>query len=416
MPSETRNLSAAGPLKRPLFVSRLFGHPSRITHGYNPCRILMDLIFFLVAVLWLTPPPLASERPQSLENYLSEAKQLEDKKDYDGAIRVYRQALRTMPDQPELLKRLGVIYQTELKFAESIQAFQKVLLVDPKYPEANFYLGVSFLGYNDYDKALACFNQELKFHPDYGRAHMYAANALLALGRAGEAVQHYQALTQQDPKDARVWFELASVYRSLAVHAYKRLDGIDPDSFMVDILRGEATSDDLRYEEAIKWYKQALRKQPNFPGLHFALGQVYFKMDKIVEAEPELRLALKENPGNPSANYMLGEILVRNGKAREAVPFLQVAEKGDPTFMKGHLELGKCYLQLGNIADAQIALSRAVQADPHSPEPHILLVQVYTRLKDEEKRNSELGIIQKLRQEAKKPVQRASEKASQQNK
>jgi len=365
------------------------------------------LIPVLAAVLSLALTSLAASPRQTLENFLSGAKQLEGKQDYDGAIKVYLQASGAFPDQPEVLKRLGIMYQTELKFAESIEIFQKVLAINPQYPEANFYLGVSYLGLNDYNKALGYFDLELKFHPDDRRAHLYTAKALLAMGREGEAIQQYQILTQQNPKDTRVWFELASLYRSLALHAYQQLDTIDPDSVLLQVLRAEADADDLRYEDAIKRYQQVLKKQPDFPGIHFALGEIYFKMDKPTEAEPELRLSLKEDPGNPPANYMIGQILLRNAKAEEALPFLQVAVNGDPTFMKGYLELGKCYLQLGKIAEAQQALSKAVDDDPHSPAPHVLLVQVYARLNDDEKRKSELNVIQTLENEERERMQGA---------
>lgn len=391
---------------------------SSLLQGRRPTFIgnALRLAFVPIAFVLLIHLTITEAHSQTVGDFLSKAKQFEGKQDYDGAIGVYKQALTAFPDQPEILKHLGIVYQTQLKFAESIDVFQQVLRRDTQYPEVNFYLGLSYLGYNQYEKALECFNQELKFHPDYRRAHLYAAKSLLAQGKAGEAIQHYEILARENPNDARVWFELASLYRSLAVHAYKRLDGIDPDSFMIDILRAEAESDDLRYEDAVKRYKEALRKQPNFPGLHFALGEIYFKMDKPAEAEPELRLALKEDPSNPPANYMLGQILLRNKKAEEALNFLQVASNGDPTFMKGHLELGKCYLQLGRIEDAQAALARAVEADPKAPEPHVLLVQVYTRLKDDAKRQSELAIIQRLERESRERLQGAVENAAQQEK
>jgi tetratricopeptide (TPR) repeat protein len=393
-------------------TSWLFGLPP-FRHGSEPsrCRLAPCLILVLAATLSSALPSLAEA--QSVENFLSEAKQLEEKQDYDGAIKIYLQASSAFPDHPEILERLGVMYQTQLKFADSIQTFQRVLALNSQYPETNFYLGVSYLGYNNYNKALEYFDRELEFHPDYRRAHLYAAKALLALGREGEAIQHYQTLTRQNPKDTRVWFELASLYRSLAVHAYEQLDTIDPDSVLLGVLRAEADADDLRYEDAIKRYEQVLKKQPDLPGIHFALGQIYFKMDKPVEAEPELRLGLKEDPDNPPANYMLGQILLHNGKAEEALPFLRVAVNGDPNFMKGQLELGKCYLQLGQIEEAQQALSRAVDGDPTSPAPHVLLVQVYTRLNEEEKRKSEMNLIQKLEKESRERMQGAIGKGAQ---
>ncbi|HTS71669.1 MAG TPA: tetratricopeptide repeat protein [Terriglobia bacterium] len=362
----------------------------------------------LILILVTLAPAVSA---QTLETLFSQAKQLEDRKDYDGAIKIYQQATSAFPDQPEAFKRLGIVYQTELKFAESIEAFQHALRIDPQYPEANFYLGVSYLGYNDYDKALDFFNRELKAHPDDRRAHLYAAKSLLALGREGEAVEHYQILAHQNPKDARVWFELASLYRSLAQHAFQQLENVDPDSILLDVLRAEANADELHYDDALSLYQKALKKQPDFPGLHFALGQIYYKMDKPAEAEPELRQALKEDPENPPANYMLGQILLHDQKPEEALPLLQVAVNGDPTFMKGQLELGKCYLRLGKLPEAQKALTAAADADPRSPAPHVLLVQVYTRLKDDDKRKAEMALIQKLEQESHATLQGNLEKA-----
>jgi tetratricopeptide (TPR) repeat protein len=369
-------------------------------------RTALGLILVMAALA-------ATVSAQTLENFFSQAKQLEERNDYDGAIKVYRQAVHAFPDQPEAFKRLGIVYQTELKFAESIEAFESALRIDSQYPEANFYLGVSCLGLNDYDKALDYFNRELKAHPDSRRARLYAAKALLALGREGEAVEQYQTLAQQNPKDARVWFELASLYRSLAQHAFQQLENVDPDSSLLDVLRAEANADELRYDDAIGLYQKALKKQPDFPGLHFALGDIYFKLDKPVQAEPELRLALKEDPEHPRANYMLGQILLHDEKAEEALPLLQVAVNGDPTFMKAQLELGKCYLRLGKLPEAQKALTSAADADPRSPAPHVLLVQVYTRLKDDDKRKAEMALIQKLEQESRANLQRTIEGARQ---
>ena len=400
----TRGFAAHNPAaqcpRRVLSPRGVLGTPA------GSLRTALSLILLMVAVA-----PTVSA--QTLENLFSQAKQLEDRKDYDGAIKIYQQATSAFPDQPEAFKRLGIVYQTELKFAESIEAFQSALRIDSQYPEANFYLGVSYLGDNDYDKALDYFNRELKAHPDYRRAHLYAAKALLALGREGEAVEHYQTLAQQNPKDARVWFELASIYRSLAQHAFQQLENVDPDSILLDVLRAEANADELRYDEATSLYQKALKKQPDFPGLHFALGQIYFKTDKPVQAEPELRMALKEDPENPRANYMLGQILLHDEKAQEALPLLQVAVDGDPTFMKGQLELGKCYLRLGKLPEAQKTLKAASDADPRSPAPHVLLVQVYTRLKDDDKRKAEMALIQKLEQESRANLQRTIEGARQ---
>ena len=183
----------------------------------------------LFAVVYARPG--ASQTPSpTLESFLAQASELENSGNYRAAEKTYRQALAQFPNQPEVLKRLGIVYQTELKFPESIDTFQRALQVNPQYPEVNFYIGMSYFGLNQYEKSLEHVNTELKLHPDYRRAHYYAAKVLLALGRKGEAIEHFETLAKRDPNETKVWFELAKLHRSLAVEAYNRIATLDPDS------------------------------------------------------------------------------------------------------------------------------------------------------------------------------------------
>src|SRR5688572_3611777 len=117
----------------------------------------------------------------SLEDYFRQARELEARQDFAGAEKIYREAAASFPKQPEVLKRLGLVLQTELKFQESIATFQQVLQQAPQYPEVNFYLGLSHLGLNEFQKAIEWFNKELEANPKYKRAHFYAAQAYQAL-------------------------------------------------------------------------------------------------------------------------------------------------------------------------------------------------------------------------------------------
>jgi tetratricopeptide (TPR) repeat protein len=399
-------------------------HPRRsFSCGIGDCRLpvwqsqatqmrIGVYLSLLACTLLLATTGFSQTPPQTVEGFLAQAGEHEKSGDYPGAEEIYQQALAQFPNQPELLKRLGIIYQTELKFPDSIATFQEVLQQSPEYPEVNFYMGLSYFGLNQYAKAIGYFNDELKFHPDYRRAHYYAAQALIALGRKGEAIQHFETLVKQNPNDTKVWYELARLYRSMAVHAYNQIAHVDPDSVFLYALRAAGYTEDLKFPEAIKEYEEVLKRQPDFPGVHFALGDIYFKMFKPAEAEPELKLALQEDPNNPPANYMLGQLLLRDKKASEALPLLQVAATGDPTFMKSHLELGKCYMELGKLQEAVAALSEAAEIDPHSKDPHVLLAQTYERLKDDSKRDAELAILDKLRKERNERLQEAVKKAA----
>jgi tetratricopeptide (TPR) repeat protein len=338
----------------------------------------------------------SNELPQALQGYLSRATALENAQNYPKAETVYLQALKAFPNQPEVLKRLGILYQTELKFSKSIQVFQEALQASPDYPDVNLYLGLSYYGLNDYSKALDAFHQELKAHPDNRRAHYYAAMVLESTGRNLEAIEHLEAIVKVHPDDSKVWYQLAKIYRAQAMNAFEKVADLAPNSVLVRALKAESYAEDQKYPEAIKEYNEILKQQPNFPGAHSALGQAYFNNVQYADAERELRLALQEDPYNPMANYELGDILLRNHQPSQSLPLLQVAVKGNAAYLPPRVDLGKCYLALGMLQQAREVLVKATQLDANDKEAHYVLAQVYSRLHDVQNQKRELSLFEAL--------------------
>jgi len=352
----------------------------------------------------------AQEKARSLEDYFRQAKELETREDYSGAEKIYQEAAASYPRQPEILKRLGLIYQTELKFQESIDTFQKVLQEAPQYPEANFYLGLSYLGLNQFEKAIESFNKELEANPKYRRAHYYTAQAYQSLNRTADAARQYEILLQEDPTDKKVLFQLIRLLKSATVQAIKQLGNLDPDSDFMLVLKAEGYAEDEKYAEAIQKYTELLKKNPNFPGIHFALGGVYYNKLDDVNAEKELRLALSEDPNLPMANYYLADILMRSQKIEQAVPLLQIVVAANPQFMRGYLQLGKCYAAQGKLQDSLKLLLRAAELEPKDKTPHYQLAQLYTRLQQPDQARHHFEIFQQLNaQEREKRNKRSAE-------
>ncbi|MEW5974178.1 MAG: tetratricopeptide repeat protein [Acidobacteriota bacterium] len=338
----------------------------------------------------------AQTAPPSLETYFQRARELESREDYAGAEKIYLEAAANYPQQPEVLKRLGLIYQTELKFQESIATFQNVLQQAPQYPEVNFYLGLSYFGLNQYEKAIDSFSKELEANPKYRRARFYSAQAYQSLTRNTDAIREYEMLLKDDPGDKRVLFELIRLLKSATVQAIKQLGNLDPDSDFMLVLKAEGYAEDEKYAEAIEKYQQLLAKNPNYPGVHFALGGIYYNQLDNVNAEREFRLALREDPNLPMANYYLADILMRSQRTKEAVPLLEIVVSASPQFMRGYLQLGKCYATLGKLDEALKLLLKAAELEPGEKMVHYQLGQLYARLKQPDKQQYHLELFQKL--------------------
>jgi tetratricopeptide (TPR) repeat protein len=336
----------------------------------------------------------------NLDALLAQARTAEKAGDYSGAGRIYERALALVPGNLDVLKRFGILEQTELKFDDSIARFQQVLALDPKYPEVNFYLGVSYFGKNDFRDAIESFERELALPKPHPRSRYYLALALQSSGRTDDAIAELNSALADNPNDADALYQLARVHQNASLQAIERLKAIDPDSFQLHALMGEFYAEEKRYPEAIEQYRSALKKNSGAAGIHFSIGVAYWVLHDPDKAEPEFKDALKENPEDPMTNLYLGDIAVQDQRFDEAFNYLKVAQKAQLDVPQMHTLLGTCYQARHDPESAKRELMAAIKGDPAAAAPHYLLAQVYRELHDPEATARELSQFESLSKSA----------------
>jgi tetratricopeptide (TPR) repeat protein len=349
--------------------------------------------WLLAALLML---PLAAAAQSDLHSLLEKAREAEKSGDLSVAARVYQQALQLAPGNVEVLKRLGVVEQTELKFSESIAYFNLALSQDANYPEVNFFLGASYLGLNDFGRAIQSFQKELATQKPHPRCRYYLGVAYESSGHIEEAIAQFKKALADNPKDADALYQLARIYKNASLEAIERLRALDPDSFQLHILQGELDSDGERYPEAIKEYQAALAKRPEATGIHFAIGVAYWALHQTAPARNEFLDALKENPNDPMTNLYLGDIAVGDREYDEALRYLKVAAQGQVDRFRIHLLYGKCYRGRREFEKAKVEFQAAIETSPNVPEAHYLMAQVYQELRDQQGSEREFAEFERL--------------------
>jgi predicted Zn-dependent protease len=196
--------------------------------------------------------------------------------DLAGAETILRDGLSAFGDLPDLLKVLGTVYQRQQRFQESIDIFRKVLKRAPVYPEVNLFMGISYYALNQFRDAIAALNAELAANPKDRESRYYLALALDALDHKLEAIQQLEKLLVENPQDTQALYQLVRSYKAATHGAFNRLSKLSPESEFVLALRAETNAENDKSKEAIEQYKQVLVKNPEFPGVHFALGEVYW--------------------------------------------------------------------------------------------------------------------------------------------
>jgi tetratricopeptide (TPR) repeat protein len=364
-----------------------------------------------------------------LQVLLQQAEAAETNENYPQAERLYRRALTIAPNDLQTLKHLGLLYQKELKFDESLRVFQRVLNAAPQFFEVNLFEGISYLAKQDFSHAIESIQHELGTPEPHPRSHYYLALALGSSGRTDEAVAELNRSLQDHPADLDALYqlirlhndeaeaeleqaarsnaeeagrltELAHQHDELARKKMEQLRQAGPDSFQYHSLMGEGYSEAQRPTEALREYRAALSKRPNALGLHYNIGASLWAKGLYDEAALEFQKALRENPKDPRTNLYLAGIAVRQQRFQEALGFLSIAQtqSGLHTTTKPllHLLLGKCYLELKDFEKAKAELLLTVKANPEDSEAHYLLARVYRKLGDEQARARELELFQKL--------------------
>ncbi len=272
----------------------------------------------MIAISATIPAQVTSE---GLQNLLSHAIELENSKDYAGAERVYREALLASADDPEILKRLGLVCQQQGKYDESIEIFQRILRRAPVYPGVNSLLAISYYSLNKFGETIEASRKELTGNPKDKQARYYLALALSASGQLFEAIQQLEGLQAEDPQNLAVVYQLVVDYKAAAQQTGQRLVKMAPDSEFAHAMRAEALADGERFDQAIVEFKEALRKNPDFPGIHLAMA------GDDQRALQVFKKALERDPSYKEVHFQLQELYARLGNKEKSLEHLQVFER-----------------------------------------------------------------------------------------
>jgi tetratricopeptide (TPR) repeat protein len=103
-----------------------------------------------------------------------------------------------------------------------------------------------------------------------------------------------------------------------------------PGSAQARIALGNLLMDHERYEEAARWYREAVALQPQNADARVDLGACLVNLGRPAEAIAELDAALGAVPGHKQATFNKGIALVQAGRAPEAIALWEDLLKRHP--------------------------------------------------------------------------------------
>ncbi|WP_245526314.1 tetratricopeptide repeat protein [Nitratifractor salsuginis] len=151
----------------------------------------------------------STEKPGRIEELLSIADESLEKGDNLEAKKALQSALILDENNPEILRRLGVVYMNMNDYSDARKTYEKLLELDPNDDLAHGSLANALHKLGEEEAALREHHEALRLDPDYAPHHYNYANTLYDLGRREEALAEYRKALELDSdlKEAKKMIE-----------------------------------------------------------------------------------------------------------------------------------------------------------------------------------------------------------------
>ena len=177
--------------------------------------------------------------------------------DYTSALRELLKAKKLNPEDPFIYDDLGQCYMAKKRMPDAIASFKKAIALKPSYAAARNNLGTAYLALEEWDQAIAVFQEITK-----------------------------------DALYATPYFPLSN----LGYAYYNKKD----------------------YRKALKYYKEALKLEPNLFYAIKGIGRTYLAMNQGRLALRYLEQAVKQAPKVAETHFFLAEAYLLVGRIDQA--------------------------------------------------------------------------------------------------
>jgi predicted O-linked N-acetylglucosamine transferase (SPINDLY family) len=115
---------------------------------------------------------------------------------------------------------------------------------------------------------------------------------------------------------------------------------------------------------------RSIKANPANPVFYANLGQAFWEIGELHEAEVSFQKALSLNSDCAEAHNGLGLIRKREGNLEEACICYQEAVSFQPGYVKAYVNLGIVFQEQGKLEEAEAAYNKAISLEPNSASAH----------------------------------------------
>jgi tetratricopeptide (TPR) repeat protein len=346
-------------------------------------RAIVSLWLVLLTGSLLCFSQTAPTKQQQIESHNRQAADYLKANRPDQAAAEFKAIVAIDPHNVDALGNLGVVQYFQGDYAGAIPQLRAALKLKPTLSKIQALLGLAekrtgdlTAGRHDLEAAFPKVQDE-KIRIEAG---MELIDLESAAGDLDDAAATVGALRKAAPTDQTVLYAAYRLYSDLANESLLSLSIVAPNSGRMHQALAHELAKRGKTQEAIDNYREALKADPQLPGLHFELAEMLSALgteDAKREAKEEYKAALRANPMDEQAECRLGDIALQANDTKTASDDYTRAMQLRPDDPEANIGLAKVMMALDQPQKAEALLQHALQLDPTSATAHFRLSTIY---------------------------------------
>jgi tetratricopeptide (TPR) repeat protein len=251
-----------------------------------------------------------------------------DTQNYGAAVNTYEE-LGHLGDEEDRRARLLIMdtYRMAKELPKAIAAGREAVAKYPKDPEIKSNYALLLGETAQTDDAVKLLRAQLTGNASDRDIYLNIAQIYERARRyndAEQSVRSAEAIASSPRDNEMVWFLLGAIYErqkmfDKAEIEFKKALDVDPKSPAVLNYYGYMLGDlGIRLEEAQSLVQRALAEDPYNGAYLDSLGWIYYKQNKLSDAEATLRKALDRESHDPTIHAHLGDVYAKSGRPEQA--------------------------------------------------------------------------------------------------
>jgi tetratricopeptide (TPR) repeat protein len=296
---------------------------------------------------------------------------------YPAAVKTYQEMGQLSPEAQKRAQMLLIdTYREDRDLDKAIAETKKLLDASPNDPSLTVTLAMLYAEKSDTETATKLLSGLLRGNESDQEIYLNIAQAQ-ERGKKYDDAEKSAAKAEELSVDAEskqsAWFLQGAIYErqkkfDLAEQEFRKILQVNPNSASVLNYYGYMLADrGLRLQEATSMIQKAVAQEPSNGAYLDSLGWVYYKQNKLAEAEEALHKASERESHDPTILGHLGDVYAKMGQSDRAAQYWARALSEWQRAVPADYEADKV-----NELDAQLKnLKRrtAQKTSPDAPKP-----------------------------------------------